>query len=294
MLDPAALQIFLAVLREGNMVAAGRRAGIDHSTVARRLSALESDLGARLFERTSRGVIPTDAAFALQPHAERIESELYAAAASVEGRDRAVEGTVRLATTEMFGAHIVAPHVAALHQQHPRLKLELATESRATSLAKREADIAVMLAMPPKGRLVARKLTDYRLALYASRGYVENHGVPLTRADLIRHRFISYIEELAGFPEMIALDQILPGASVAFRSSSAAAQHAAVAAGMGIGMLHIFAAEQDEQLVRILPGEAEAWRSYWLVLHADQQRLPRIRTTIDFLEGVVRTMRGRL
>lgn len=294
MLDAAALQIFLAVLREGNMVAAGRRAGIDHSTVARRLSALERELGARLFERTPRGVTPTADAYALQPHAERIESELFAAAASIEGRDRAVEGTVRLATTEMFGAHLVAPHVAALHRQHPRLTLELATESRASSLARREADIAVMLAMPPKGRLVARKLTDYRLALYASRGYVESHGAPAAREDLARHRFVSYIEELAGFPEMIALDQVFPGAPVAFRSSSAAAQHAAVAAGMGIGMLHVFAAEHDEQLVRLLPGEAEAWRSYWLVMHADQQRLPRIRTTIGFLEEVVRTMRGRL
>jgi DNA-binding transcriptional LysR family regulator len=93
---------------------------------------------------------------------------------------------------------------------------------------------------------------------------------------------------------MIALEQVMPGAPVAFRSSSAAAQHAAVAAGMGIGMLHVFAAEQDERLVRLLPGEAEAWRSYWLVMHADQQRLPRIRTTIAFLEETVRAMRLRL
>ncbi|MES2159018.1 MAG: LysR family transcriptional regulator [Pseudomonadota bacterium] len=294
MLNSADLQLFLAILREGNMVAAGRRAGIDHSTVARRLTALEQALDARLFERSPRGVTPTPAAFALQPHAERIESELLAASASVAARDSAVEGVVRLATTEMFGTYLVAPHVERLHLRHPGLTLELATESRSTSLSKREADIAVMLTMPPRGRLIARKLTDYRLGLYASRDYVAQHGAPVDRGDLHRHRFISYIEELAGFPEMIALDQILPGAAIAFRSSSGAAQQAAVAAGMGIGMLHVFAAGQDDRLVQLLPQDVEVWRSYWIVMHADIQRLPRVRATVDFLDEMMGMMRGRL
>ncbi len=294
MLNSADLQLFLAILREGNMVAAGRRAGIDHSTVARRLTALEQALDARLFERSPRGVTPTPAAFALQPHAERIESELLAASASVAARDSAVEGVVRLATTEMFGTYLVAPHVERLHLRHPALTLELATESRSTSLSKREADIAVMLTMPPRGRLIARKLTDYRLGLYASRDYVAQHGAPVDRGDLHRHRFISYIEELAGFPEMIALDQILPGAAIAFRSSSGAAQQAAVAAGMGIGMLHVFAAGQDDRLVQLLPQDVEVWRSYWIVMHADIQRLPRVRATVDFLDEMMGMMRGRL
>ena len=294
MLNSTDLQLFLAILREGNMVAAGRRAGMDHSTVARRLTALEAILGARLFDRSPRGVTPTPAAFALQPHAERIESELMAAAASVAVRDSAVEGVVRLATTEMFGSYLIAPHVAHLHARHPGLTLELATESRSNSLAKREADIAVMLTMPPKGRLVARKLTDYRLGLYASHDYIERHGLPGTRAELAHHHFISYIDELAGFPEMIALDQIMPGAAITFRSSSAAAQQAAVAAGLGIGMLHIFAAGQDVRLVRLLADDVEVWRSYWLVMPTDLQRLPRVRATVDFLDEVIGMMRGRL
>lgn len=292
MLQSPDLMLFLAIVREGNMVAAGKRLGIDQSTVARRLTALERDLGARLFDRSSRGVSPTPAAFALQAHAERIESELLAASASVAARDDVVEGVVRLATTEMFGAYLVAPHVEALHRRHPRLTLELATQSRSTSLAKREADIAVMLTLPPRGRLIGRKLTDYRLGLYASLDYLERNGTPASMDDLHRHHFVSYIEELAGFPEMIALDQLLPGASVRFRSTSAAAQQAAVAAGMGIGMLHLFSAEQDERLVRLLPAEVESWRSYWVVMHADLQQLPRIRATIGFLEDAVADTRA--
>ncbi|EQB33042.1 LysR family transcriptional regulator [Sphingobium ummariense] len=291
MLSSDDLRLFLAMMREGNMLAAARRTGVDHSTVARRLNAMEAMLDARLFDRSPRGVTPTPAAFALLGHAERIESELLAAAASVAGRDREVDGTVRLTTPEAFAAHLVAPHIAALRARHPRLMLELASESRSTSLSKREADIAVMLKPPPRGRLVARKLTDYRLGLYGARDYLEATGMPESRADLSQHPFVSYIEELAGFPEMIALDQILSGARIAFRASSSAAQHAAVAAGMGLGVLHVFAARDDSRLVRLLPDQVEIWRSYWLVMHADLQRLPRVRATVDFLDEAVRLRR---
>lgn len=294
MLNSDELRLFLAVMREGNMLAAARRAGVDHSTVARRITSLETTLGARLFDRSPRGVTPTPAAFALIGHAERIESELLAAAGSVAGRDREVEGVVRLAAPEACASHLIAPHIPLLRTRHPRLMLELASEGRAASLSKREADIAVMLKPPPKGRLVTRKLADFRLGLYASKGYLDRQGMPNIRADLTRHDFVSYIEELAGFPEMIALDQILPGARIAFRSSSSAAQHAAVAAGIGMGVLHVFAAQGDDRLEQILPQETEVWRSYWLVMHADLQRLPRVRATVDFLNDVVRAVSDRL
>ncbi|WP_254657157.1 LysR family transcriptional regulator [Sphingobium fuliginis] len=131
MLNSDELRLFLAVMREGNMLAAARRVGVDHSTVARRLTNMEATLGARLFDRSPRGVTPTPAAFALVSHAERIESELLAAMSSVAGRDREVEGTVRLATPEAFASHLIAPRVAELRERHPRLTLELASESKA-------------------------------------------------------------------------------------------------------------------------------------------------------------------
>lgn len=293
MLSSDDLRLFLAVMREGNMLAAARRIGIDHSTVARRITQLERTLGARLFDRSPRGVTPTPSAYALAGPAERVESELLAAMGSVADADSAIEGTVRLSTPEAFATHLIAPNIAGLRAQHPALTLELATESRVASLSRREADMAVMLKPPPKGRLVTRKLVDYRLGLYAARDYLDRHGAPTDRADLARHAFVSYIEELAGFPEMIALDQILPGATIAFRSSSSAAQHAAVVAGIGMGVLHVFAASEDPRLVPILPGQVEVWRSYWLVMHADMQRLPRMRAVIEFIDGIITPGHGR-
>lgn len=259
-----------------------------------RLSALERALGTRLFDRSPRGLAPTEAATALIAHAERIEGELIAAADSVAGRDTEVTGTVRLATPEVFGTFLVAPHIAELQGRHPRLVLELAPESRSISLSKREADIAITVRPPPRGRLVARKLTDYRLGLFASPAYLAAHGTIATVSNLASHRLVSYIDKLLDYPELNSLEQVRPGAATAFRSSSSAAQQAAVAGGMGIAMLHCIAAEQDRRLVRVLGDAVEVTRSYWLVLHADLQRTPRVRAVTVFLADLADRLRRKL
>jgi DNA-binding transcriptional LysR family regulator len=294
MLDSDQLRVFLAVMRTGNTLAAARRLGIDHSTVSRRLAGLETALGTRLFDRSPRGLAPTEAAGALIGHAERIESELIAAAASVAGRDADVAGTVRLATPEVFGTYLVAPHVAELRARHPHLVLELAPESRSISLSRREADIAVTLQAPPRGRLVARKLSDYRLGLFASRAYLAAHDPIASPADLGGHPLVSYIEELVEYPALRSLEQACPGALSVFRSSSSAAQQAAVAAGSGLGLLHLLAAGRDDRLVRVLPQTIEVTRSYWLVLHADLQRTPRIRAITAFLAELTQRLHASL
>lgn len=93
-------------------------------------------------------------------------------------------------------------------------------------------------------------------------------------------------------PELRYFDQIVSDAPTVFRSSSLAAQQAAVANGLGLGILHVFAAEQNPRLRRVLP-EVEVMRSYWLLMHPDQQRLPRIRAVVDFLDEVVRINQRR-
>lgn len=293
MLTSDQLMAFLAVIREGNTVAAARRLSLDHSTVSRRLSALEAALGTRLFDRSPRGLAPTAAATALLGNAERVERELIMAAGSVGQRDTQISGSVRLATPEMFGTHLVAPHIPELRERFPDLMLELAPETRTISLSRREADIAITVRQPPRGRLIARRLVDYRLGLYASPAYLDRHPPIRLRTDLSQHNFVSYVDELLDFPELLAINQAKLDGKIVFRSSSSAAQQAAVAAGTGIGMLHVFAAQPDSRLQRVLADEIEARRTYWLVFHSDLQRVPRIRAVTDFLDGLVRKQHGR-
>jgi DNA-binding transcriptional LysR family regulator len=281
------LRIFLTVLRTGSAVAAARRLGIDHSTISRRLSALEQQLGVRLFDRSPRGLAPTDAADTLTIHAERIERDLLAAQTSVTGRAGLPTGVVRVATPEIFGTWLIAPRMVEFRDRYPALTVELAPESRSVSLSKREADVAIALRPPPRGRLVVRKLTDYTIGLYGSKTYLERQSTIRDTVALHEHSFVGYIDELLDYPEMNVLESVVPGILPVFRSSSATAQHAAVTAGVGLGMLHRIAAEQDPQLVRVLPDAVSATRSYWLVMHSDLQHNPRTRAIVDFVTDTV-------
>jgi len=286
------IRVFLAVARAGRLQAAGRLLALDHSTVARRMGSLEAAIGARLIDRSPRGIVLTHAGDVLRDHAERMEIEMIGASAAVGADTGTVAGSVRLATPEAFGTYLVAPNVHLLHARHPTIELELAPESRSVSLSRREADIAIGLTRPPRGRLVARRLIDYRLGLYAARDYLDQHAAIDTVEAVKAHPLVWYIDELIDIPELRYFDQIVSDAPTVFRSSSIAAQQAAVANGLGLGVLHVFAAEQDSRLRRVLP-ELEVTRSYWLLMHADQQRLPRIRAVVDFLDDVVRINQHR-
>lgn len=281
------LRIFLEVARHGRLTGAARALGLDHSTVSRRIDGLEQGLGARLVDRSPSGARLTEAGRALLLHAERIEAETQAADSALGGVDNALTGTVRVATPAAFGTYLLAPRIGAFMARHPRIELELAPESRTVSLSQREADLAVTLKRPPRGRLYARMLGQFTVGFYASPGYLAEHGQPETIADLAAHRLISYIDDLIDFPELRYLDEVAPGLVGQFRCTSATVQLAAVRAGGGIGLLHEFAARDDSQLVRILPAIAPQ-RAYWLVVHAELRRLPRVRAVADFLDEAVR------
>ncbi|AJP70671.1 LysR family transcriptional regulator [Sphingomonas hengshuiensis] len=287
MLDWDDLRLFLSVARDGSFVASGRRLGLNHTTLARRLTALEHSLGTRLFDRSPRGVQPTRAGSELLDHAERIEAEVMAAGRSLAGQEQQVSGTVRLATPEAFGTFFVAPRVHLFAARHPGIELELVPESRTVSLSKREADVAIGLHRPDQGRLRAARLVDYRIGLYASQDLLARTGPVATVADLRDRPFISYIEEMIDLPELRNLDRSLAQRCV-FRSSSVAAQMAAVVSGLGFGLLHCFAVTPEMRLVRVLASEVEVIRSYWMIYHADLAQVPRIRAVADFLTEQVR------
>ena len=293
MLSSDQIGAFLAVVREGNCVAAARRLRLDHSTVSRRLASLEAQLGTRLFDRSPRGLAPTAAASAFLAHAERIERELIMAADAVSQRDTPIAGTVRVATPEIFGSGFLAPLIPELASRHPELVIELVPESRATSLSKREADIAIAVRRPVDGRLFSRKLTDYGLGLYAAPSYLETFGNPASIDALSDHRFISYVDDLVEVPELLVLGGMDLKGMVVFRASTSAAQIAAAAAGTGLAMLHHIAVRDDRRLVRVLDEEVEARRSYWLIIHADLRQLPRVRAVADFLAEAVSRERTR-
>jgi DNA-binding transcriptional LysR family regulator len=280
-------RLFLAVARAGQILAAARALGINQGTLSRRMAALERSFGSKLLTRRTHGTELTDAGLALAEALERVESELLAAQAGLQGADAAVAGAVRVGAPDGFGVGFLAPRLARLGLRHPELRIQLVPTPRGFSLSRREADIAVMVGRPEKGRLVARKLTDYTLGLYASRDYLEGRPAPGAAAELAGHRLVGYVEDLIPVPALNYAADFLRGWRSHLEVSSAIGQLEAVRAGAGIGVLHDYLARPHRDLVPVLPG-LRATRSYWTAVHENLRDVARVRVVAAFLAEIVR------
>ncbi|MFO1143093.1 MAG: LysR family transcriptional regulator [Amaricoccus sp.] len=280
-------RLFLAVARAGQVLGAARALGINQATLSRRMARLERRLGVKLLVRRTHGSELTEAGQALTETLERVEAELIESQVRLHGTDARISGVVRIGTPDGFGVAFLAPRLARLAERHPDLRVQLVPTPRGFSLSRREADLAVMVGRPERGRLVARKLTDYTLGLYASRAYLAAHPAPATQAELARHRLVGYVDDLVAVPALGYAAEFLRGWSSHFEVSSAIGQVEAVRAGAGIGVLHDYLAGRHPELVRVLPGQ-RAVRSYWTAIHENLRDVARVRAAADFLTRTVR------
>ena len=284
------VRIFLAVARAGQILQAARRLGVNHATVARRVTALEEALQSKLMDRRTTGCVLTPEGEAFLLAAERMEAEMLAVRASIGETDVDVSGVVRIGAPDGFGVAYLAPRLQPLLDQYPDLTIQLVPVPRSFSLDRREADIVITVERPSHGRLVARKLVDYTLGFYASKEYVARHGMPQRRDELVRHRLIGYVEDLIFSPSLNFAADMVRGHQAQFECASALGQTEAVRAGLGIGILHGFMAREDDRLVEILP-QHTAERAYWAVYHESTRRLRRIAAVSDYIYQLVESER---
>jgi DNA-binding transcriptional LysR family regulator len=280
------VRIFLAVARSGQILGAARRLGLNHATVSRRVASLESSLNAKLFRRLTTGSELTPAGARFLELAERLETELIAARADIAGEGDTVSGTVRIGAPDGFGVAFLAPRLGALTTRHRELVVQLVPVPRSFSLSRREADIAITVERPGEGRLVASKLVDYTLGLYASRSYLGEMGMPQTRTELARHRLVGYVPDLVINPSLDYAAEFVPDWTSGFEISSSLGQVEAVRAGAGIGILHAFIARGLPDLVRI-EAAPPIRRAYWLVYHESVRPLRRIQAVARFIGEAV-------
>lgn len=279
------VRLFLGVARSGQILSASRRLGINHATLGRRITALESDMQTQLLIRRTTGCELTPEGHALYAAAERMETEMLAMQATTGSGDTAIAGTVRIGAPDGFGVAVLAPRLGELMQRHPQLKLQLVPVPRSFSLSQREADIAITIERPEQGRLISAKLTDYTLGLYAARDYLKDKGRPHVVEDLRDHARIGYVEDLIFSPSLNFTGEVMRNWDAGFEISSAIGQVQAVRAGAGIAILHDYIARQDRDLERLLP-DISIRRSYWTTYHESMRDLPRIRAVIAFLQEI--------
>lgn len=286
------LQDFLAVARAGQIARAAALVGVDATTIGRRLRRLEARLGRTLFEQTREGQVLTEAGEALLAQVEEMQN---AAERIVEtrGPGESLSGVLRVSVSEGFGTWLVSEHLHDFAAQHPALTIDLAASSGFLSPSRREADVAVLLARPRHGPVVAGKLSDYALHLYAATSLIARAG-PITRGSLgDRHPIVGYVPDLLYSPELRFVDDVGPLPAPTLRSSSINAQARLIATGAGVGVLPHFIGGALPGLVRVLP-EVVIRRTFWLVTHRDTRQLRRVRAFSSWLSDLVAKHRTRL
>jgi DNA-binding transcriptional LysR family regulator len=285
-------RLFLAVARAGQMLGAAKALGLNQATLSRRMAALEAALGANLLIRSTSGCELTEEGEALLAALERAEAELLQAQSRFGRTGQAVSGTLRIGAPDGFGVAFLAPRLTDFASRHPMLTLQLVPVPQAFSLSKREADIAIMVGRPEHGRLVAQKLTDYTLSLYASPAYAEAYGLPRTPEALSDHRLVGYVEDLVFAPALNFTAAFWRGWRSDIEISSATGQIEAVRAGAGIGVLHDYLAVGSTDLVPVMP-ELSVKRAYWIVHHESLRGLARIKAATAFLNETVKREAAR-
>jgi len=276
------LRHFLAVARAGTLSAAAERLGTDHTTVARRVQRLEAQLAETVFYRSSSGYSLTPAGEKLQPIAEAMEAGFIAAAAT-QSANPVVSGTVRIGAPDGFGTWFLAQRIHKLTALHPELEVELMVTARVFSLNRREADMVISLSAPEHLRVVSRRITDYRLMVYASRDYLGRQPKITQPSDFTKHDFIGYIEEMLFHTELNYLNAIGTGIRARLRSTNLIAQVNATLAGAGLCVLPSFIARSYPELVPVLPEKVALRRSYFMHVHEDNSKAANVRAAATFI-----------
>jgi DNA-binding transcriptional LysR family regulator len=278
---------FLAVLRHGSLSVAARDIGLTQPTAGRHIAALEAQLGASLFTRSPRGLLPTEASLALAPHAEAMAAAAAALHRASSAEGRAERGAVRVTTGHLMGVDVLPPILAQFALRYPQIELELALSDRNLDLLQREADIAVRMVRPTQKALIARRIGDVTIGLFAHRRYVEVFGVPKASQDLPQHRLIGFDRDAHAVHSAGGAARQLRREHFGFRTDDAAVQLGALRAGAGIGACLVSTARRDRDLVRVLEHAFTFKREMWLAMHEDAKAIRRVRLLFDHLaEGL--------
>ncbi len=278
-------RVLLALLRAHSLSGAGAFLGVNASTVSRRLDVLERALGARLFDRTPDGVLPTALAEALAAHAEAMERAASGLLLAAEGREVEAEGEVRLTALPGGMEYLVAPALPRLLARHPRLRLTLDASVAYADLTRREADLALRSVRPTSGDLLVRKLGEGTGAILASPDYAAELGRLRSLGDA---RWITWGEDLGHLEPARFVSERVPAGAVRVRTSHIGTQLAAARVGVGVllvdrtvgranGLVEVSLAAALERGLPRLRSEL------WLVVHRALRNVPRIAAVWEFL-----------
>ncbi len=275
-------RIFLEVARYASLRKAAEKLGISRSTVMRRITALEDELGTRLFERLPEGYYTTEAGAAMLRSAERIEAETTEVDRQISGRDAELAGKIRISIPGLLATHLLMPDFAAFSRANPAIKLQIALNYEMVDLAKREADVAVRVSNDPSQYLVGRRVLTMARAAYVNNEFLP--GDQLDGPETSSGPLLSWIGSSddpssqqwikeTDFPE-------IPVGSIIENPHETLT---AVRAGLGMAVLPCFMGDATPGVFRMPPGSSILKTDIWVLTHEDMRNTARIRKFTSFI-----------
>lgn len=272
-LSAADLETVLALVRAGTLADAGERLGVDASTVFRSLQRIERGLGQALFGRSRSGYQPSELAQALAEHGEQLEISLESARSAVQSRPDQVSGSLRITSTDTVLHALVAPALEALRAVHPRLTYELHAGNELANLTRRDADIAVRATKRPPQHLVGKHVGPIRVALFSAK------KGPIKRYSDVEGGKASWVapdDALPEHPSVVWRKRRFPKVSPHYRVDSILTVMELVGLGLGVGVLPLFLAKSQPNLIQLTEVLDECQTELWILTHPDSRHLRRV------------------
>ncbi|RWP84822.1 MAG: LysR family transcriptional regulator [Mesorhizobium sp.] len=277
------IKSFVAVAESGSLSAAARKLSASQPTLGRHIGELERALGVTLFRRGRHGYELTEAGSTLFERGKAVSEQASAFSLLALGSVEAIEGTVRIAASEVVAAYLLPEMTMRLGIEEPGIEVEIVASNQVENLLRRDADIAIRMVKPAQNELMARRVCDIELCACAAKSYLDRRGRPLKPADLVDH-------DLVGFDRG---DEIIRGftqhgipvtrSSFRFRADNQIVLWEAVRAGNGIGLGQEPLADRDPLIEKVLPDLPLPVLPVWLAMHRDVRTSVRIRRVVDFL-----------
>jgi len=284
------LRIFLAVARAGSISGAATRLGVQHSTVSRRLRALEERLGTRLIERKTSGNELTEAGEDLQLSARKIEAEILEFEGARSGEDTGAAGELRVTAINNMASSVLMPVFARFSAAYPDIELHVQVSNKFVRLAERDADIAIRLTNTPLDTLIGTRLTTVASAVYGARAYCAR-----VQAGEAQEKWLGI--ECCGF-HMSWTKDACPEHDHNFYVDDTLLTLAALRVGAGLAYLPCFMGDSEPSLLRFRAPEPRHDLGLWLVYHRDLRRTKRVRLFREHMQREIADLRdlfeGRL
>lgn len=285
--SPDDLLVLLAVGRTGKYTTAADELGLNHTTISRRIAALEAAMGGRVLARVAGGWELTDLGRDALAAAEAVETAVRSLTTDTAGH-RALEGVVRISATDGFSAYIAAPAAAAVQRSHPKVAVEIVAATRRATQQRSGLDVEVVVGEPKVHRAKALRLGDYCLGLYGSQEYLAAHGAPTNIADLHRFPLVYFIDSMLQVDDLDLATSFAPAMRESVTSTNVFVHVEATRASAGLGLLPCFMADRHGDLVRVLPAEVSIRLTYWLVTRAETLRRPEVAAVVEAIGDRVR------